>query len=89
MATAVHIPIGELSPEMKDLVERARVGEEVVFDVDGVRLQLVRKFARTAAEVLADPSIRWSNVVPDERFASDLEAIVAARKLPERDPWAE
>jgi hypothetical protein len=89
VATAVHIPISELSAEMKDLVERARVGEEVVFDVDGVRLQLVRRFARTAEEVLADPSIRWSDVVPDEEFANDLEAIVAERKLPERDPWAE
>jgi len=89
MASAVHIPISELSPEIKSLVDRALMGEEIVFDADGVAVTLSRSYGRTAAKIFADPSIQWSNAVPDEKWTEDLEAIIALRKLPERDPWAE
>ena len=89
MASAVHIPISELSPEMKSLVDRALRGEEIVFDADGIAVRLARSYGRSTAEILADPSIAWSDAVPDDTWGADLEAIIASRKLPERDPWAE
>jgi len=89
MASAVHIPVSKLSPETKSLVDRALRGEEIVFDGDGATARLSRAYGRSIAEILADPSIQWSDAVPDEGWAQDLQEIIAARKIPERDPWAE
>jgi hypothetical protein len=89
MASAVHIPISELPAETKTLIDRVLMGEEIVVDADGAAVRLSRSFGRTAPEILADPTIKWSNAVPDENWARDLEEIIASRKLPERDPWAE
>jgi len=88
MAAATHIPISELSPETKSLVNRVLVGEEIVVDADGAAVRLSRSHSSTLSEILADPNFKWSCAIPDENFAKDLEDIVAERKLPWRDPWA-
>jgi hypothetical protein len=88
MASAVHIPESVVS-DVNPLLDMAKEGA-VVIERGGESYQLTRQpLGRTAAEILADPTIKWSNAVPDENWARDLEEIIASRKLPERDPWAE
>jgi len=85
MATAVHIPLEELSPDAQALLERAQSGDDIFVDGKGVGYKISRLPGRTAAEILADPTIQWSDTVPDEDWGKDLEEIIAWRKLPERD----
>jgi hypothetical protein len=87
MATAVHIPEADVR-DVKTLLDMANEGA-VVVERDGVAYQVARQSGRTAAEILGDPTIPWSDAVPDEDWGQDLEEIIAQRKLPERDPWAE
>jgi hypothetical protein len=88
MASAVHIPESSIH-DVKSLLDLARKGT-VFVDTEEESFQIIRqRKARTVAEILADPTIKWSGAVPDENFAKDLEDIIAERKLPWRDPWAE
>jgi hypothetical protein len=87
MASAVHIPEADVL-DVKTLLDMANEGA-VFVERGGVAYQVARQPGRTAAEILADPTIQWSDAVPDEDWGRDLEEIIAQRKLPERDPWAE
>ena len=90
MATAIHIPIADLAPDAKSLVDRVLSGEDIVVDADGATVRISRIVGRTAAEILADPAIRWSTETLDEDWAKDLQEIIAMRHtVPDRDPWAE
>jgi hypothetical protein len=87
MATAVHIPEGDVL-DVKSLLDMAN-DCAVIVERGGVAYQVLRQPGKIAAEILADPTIQWSDAVPDEDWGRDLEEIIAWRKLPERDPWAE
>jgi hypothetical protein len=87
MASAVHIPESVVS-DVNPLLDMATEGA-VTIERGGRSYRLILQPGRAAAEILTDPTIKWSNAVPDENWGRDLEEIIASRKLPERDPWAE
>jgi hypothetical protein len=87
MAAALHIPESEVS-DVKSLLDMASHGA-VIVERDGVSYQVVRQPGRTAAEILADPTIPWSDVTLDDEFGQDLEAIRSENRKTDRDPWQE
>jgi hypothetical protein len=89
MATAVHIPIEELSAETRAFIERAETASDIVVDSAGERFRISRIPSRTLSEVLSDPTITWSNAIPDKEWGKDLEEIIALRKQEISDPWTE
>ena len=74
----------EFAERLDDVLDRASQGEEFAIERDGEVIALVRPPAPSA-----QPSITWGEFVakypdfpaPDDRFADDLEAILAERKL--------
>jgi hypothetical protein len=87
MASAVHIPESVVS-DINPLLDMAKEGT-VTIERGGESFQLVRQHGRPLSEILADPAIQWSNAVPDDQWGRDLEEIIASRKVPGYDPWAE
>ena len=88
MASAVHIPFDELPAAARELLERAGENGELFIDGPGTGFKISKLPGRTVADILADPSIKWSGATVDEAWSKDLEDIIASRKL-DRDPWAE
>jgi hypothetical protein len=87
MASAVHIPISELPPEMKSILDRALLGETIVFDGDGKSLRLT-PVGKTIAEILANEKLWAAADALDEDWSKDLEEVVALRKIEVTpDPW--
>jgi len=87
MASAVHIPESVVS-DINPLLDMAKEGT-VTIKRGGESFQLVRTTVRPLSEILADPTIQWSNAVPDDQWGRDLEEIIASRKVTGYDPWAE
>jgi len=88
MAAAVHIPISELPPEMKSILDRALLGENIVFDGDGKSLRLT-PVGTTIGEILANEKLWAAAEALDDEWSKDLEEIIALRKTEVTpDPWA-
>jgi hypothetical protein len=89
MASAVHIPESVVI-DVNPLLDMAKEGA-VTIERGGESYQLIRQpLGRTAAEILADPTIKWSDATLVEDWSKDLQEIIALRKTdPYRDPWAE
>ena len=90
MATAVHIPIEELSAETRALLDRAEAAGDIFVDGKGVGFKISRLPGRTAAEALdLIKNSPTADVEVDEDWAKDMAEIIALRKTDSyRDPWA-
>jgi len=87
MSSAVHIPKSDIS-DVKSLLDMALEGT-VIVERGGESFQLTRRSERTAAEILADPNIKWSEATLDEGWSKDMQAIYEANRKNDRDPWQE
>jgi hypothetical protein len=92
MATAVHIPIDDLSSDARALIDRVETAGDIVIDAVGKRFRISQLPGpwRTAAESFEllknSPNV---DVEVDEDWSKDMAAVIALRySEPDRDPWA-
>ncbi len=87
MASAVHIPESVVI-DVNPLLDMAKEGA-VIIERAGESYRLIRQPGRTAAEILADPTIEWSNVTLDDQWSKDMREIHDENRRNDRDPWQE
>jgi hypothetical protein len=89
MATAVHIPLEELSADTRALLERTKESGEVFVDGDGIHFKISRTSGRTAREALdIMRSLPDANVEVDDEWSNDMSEVIALRRTePHCDPW--
>jgi len=93
---ATHIPVAEAARDLRELLNRARSGEEIVIDDDSampVRLAPAplpidrRSIEETIARVQTRDKERGFPAVMDEDFAADMREIIANRKPRDTSAW--
>ncbi len=101
MAATLHIPLSDLQGALQE----ARFGNSVILEGDGEAFRLervalahaapdgtfrtVRTDFRPLSVILADPHKKWSDVVMDDEWGSDMDQVLAENRAHDRDPWAE
>ena len=90
MSSTIHIPVKEAEANLSGWLDKVRAGDEIILDGDGEAFRISRWAAhRTLSEVLADPTMRWSDHTLDDEWSSDLQAIIKENRSHDRDVWAE
>jgi antitoxin (DNA-binding transcriptional repressor) of toxin-antitoxin stability system len=90
----VHISEAELIADPAALLSRARVGDEIVIQADGVPVVVMkatepkgRRLSESIALAEAHAKERGYDAVMDADFKADLAEIIANRKPADRSAW--
>ncbi|MGH7226737.1 MAG: hypothetical protein ACRELF_26270, partial [Gemmataceae bacterium] len=90
MAT-IHISEADAIRDIKGLLARASLGEEIVIEKDAAPAVVLRKAepprGRLLSESLRLAQERGSTATLDGSFARDLEAVVNSHPEPLENPW--
>lgn len=90
MAT-IHISEADAIRDIKGLLARASLGEEIVIEKDAAPAVVLRKAeparGRLLSESLRLAQERGSTATLDGSFARDLEAVVSSHPEPLENPW--
>jgi hypothetical protein len=90
MAT-IHISEADAIRDIKGLLTRAYLGEEIVIEKDAAPAIVLRKAeprrGRLLSESLRLAKEHGSTVTLDDGFARDLEAVVNSHPEPLENPW--
>jgi antitoxin (DNA-binding transcriptional repressor) of toxin-antitoxin stability system len=91
-----HIPVAEAARDLRDLLDRARAGEDIVIE-DGVSTPIRlapatlpverRTIEETIARIETRDKERGFPAVMDEDFAADMRDIIANRKPRDTSAW--
>jgi hypothetical protein len=93
---ATHLPVAEAVLHLRNLLHRARSGEEILIDEDSatpVRLAPAllpiepRTIEETIARVQTREKERGFPAVMDEDFAADMRDVIANRKPRDTSAW--
>ena len=90
-----HIPVTELPPGLRLLLDRLRSGEEIIIDSDGEPVAVLRAPDRprgvTVSEVIARLEQRENELgrplIMEEDYARDMRDIIASRKPRHTSAW--
>jgi antitoxin (DNA-binding transcriptional repressor) of toxin-antitoxin stability system len=87
--STVHMNESDVTANFADVIEKVRHGVEVVVERNHQAVAVIRspkRPGRLISEVLADLRARGSTVIPDDKFARDVEEGIRERSQPWNPP---